>query len=127
MQLNTYNLCYLHLRTTRTNVYITLTDVNGNVLIKLSSGMLKKIFSLKTLKKKILPSITLLLYELEKKIQKLKLTMKLVIIQTNGFFFYGPLKSLYKSSLKVFKTHIYTIVKTKKAHNGVRSRKKRRK
>lgn len=95
MKSQIYNLCYLNLRTTRTNIYITLTDIKGNVLIKLSSGMLKTIFNLKTLKKKIVPTAKLLMIELEKKIKLKKIKIKLIIIQTNGFLFYGALKSLY--------------------------------
>ena len=34
-----YKFCYIHLRTTKTNIYLTLTDLNGNVILKLSSGM----------------------------------------------------------------------------------------
>lgn len=36
-----YNLCYLKIRPTECNIFITLTDSKGNVLLKSSAGCLK--------------------------------------------------------------------------------------
>ena len=121
-----YNICYLNLRTTLSNFYITLTDDNGNVIIKLSSGLLKNLKTTKKLKKISNVAMLTLYKEFLRRLKRKKIIIKFLILKLEGYLsrhstLIKILKLIFKANFRISVVSI----KSRNAHNGVRLKKKR--
>lgn len=116
-------LGYIKIRPTLNNIFITLTDNKGNVLISKHAGMLEF-----TGTKKRTPYVaSRVLSALIKDIQKLETKIDGYIIQIHGFIRNSSISSVMKqfSTMRV-KNAFYIEYITMRCHNGLRKKKKRR-
>lgn len=114
---------WLKIRPTVNNIFVTLTDNNGNVLISSHSGLLK----FKGSKKRTAYIAGLVLKNLIKLVKKKNLKIKGYIVQLYGslknWSFKIATKKLYELNLRNIFFLQYIINHT---HNGLRNKKKRR-
>ncbi len=114
---------WLKIRPTVNNIFITLTDNNGNVLVSSHSGLLK----FKGSKKRTAYIAGLVIKNLLKTIKKKNFKLKGYIVQLYGslknWSFKIALKKLYELNLRNIFFLQYIINHT---HNGLRNKKKRR-
>ena len=118
-----YNFCYLKIRPTRSNVFVTLTDFKGKVILKSSSGIIK--YSGK--KKKTVYVIENVVKDLLFKMKEKNIKVALLIVQLYGslkiYSFTRSIQIIDELNLDFF-VHIINI--NKYAHNGMRKKKERR-
>ena len=118
-----YNFCYLKLRPTKSNIFVTLTDFNGQVILKSSAGIIN--FSGK--KKSTNFVVESVVKDLIIKLKKKKIKINVMVVQLYGFIrqysFTRSIKILNKFKIKSF-IGIIDIVKY--AHNGMRLKKMKR-
>lgn len=117
------NTAILTIKITLNNIFITLSEENGNVLIYKSTGSL----GYKGLKKKtsfvVAETLSLLFDELEKKPYQIKL----FILNIRCFWLDWAIDTIWKVlKKKRIKNIFYINYSFLKAHNGVRKKKKRR-
>ena len=114
---------WLKIRPTFNNIFATLTDSKGNVLISSHSGLLK----FKGSKKRTAYIAGLVLKNLVKSIRKKNLKIKGYIVQLYGslknWSFKVAAKKLYELNIRNIFYLQYIINHT---HNGLRPKKKRR-
>lgn len=124
-----YNICYLKIRITQKNIYITLTNIFGNVILKMSSGMLNNILNISNKKKKTSYIARILLKEFLIKLKNKKIIIKLLILSVEGFLMYGPIKSMIKLMSNNLKIKNISFIKRRIriSHNGMRLKKQVRK
>lgn len=117
-------LAYIKIRITINNVFVTLTDRKGRVLISKHSGILK----FKSSKKKTPYAAVQVLTSVIRQLRRSSLRIKAFIIQTFGFI-KNPIinNTLWNLSGKnKLRNIIYLETHTSYCHNGLRAKKKRR-
>ncbi len=118
-----YNIGYIKIRPTINNIFITLTDIKGNVLISKHAGMLE----FKGSKKRTPYAAAQVLKKLIKDIYFSNFQVKLYIVQVHGFIKNSVINSAIRqlASFKL-KNIMYLENYIKHTHNGLREKKKRR-
>jgi len=117
-----YNFAYLKIKPTLNNIFLTLTDTKGNVLISKHAGLI----NVKGSKKRTPFVAGEVVEDLLKEIDKKNLSIKLYILQIDGYIKNAIISSVIKK-LKALQNNIFYIEYiNKKAHNGLRPKKKRR-
>lgn len=117
------NYGIIKIKLTINNLFITLTDFKGNVLISKHSGLRFKSYKRKT------PYVaSVVLRDIMTSLKKSNLTIKLLIIQIQG---HDVRSNLNRSIVKKIKKYRYKNIlciqyRKKKMHNGIRFQKKRR-
>tara|TARA_R110001592_G_scaffold275133_4_gene542179 strand:+ start:3379 stop:3774 length:396 start_codon:yes stop_codon:yes gene_type:complete len=120
-----YKICYLKLKGTGKNIYLTLTNSDGNVILKLSSGMIKKTLGLTFFKKYTIFASQQLLIEFNKLLIKKKIYIKLVILKIEGFFNYGPIRKMVEElSYRVYFLNVALIQLYRRTPHGSMKKKK---
>ena len=126
-----YPFLYCYFKRTTSNIFITFTDIKGNIVYTVCTGDLYRV-SNKKLKNKVLPkkikcsvsSITKLGFTILEKLFIFKVKTIVVKFKTN------PGNFLFKKLIEVISnSHINIrsfVCINSKAHNGCRGRKKRR-
>lgn len=117
------NFGYIKIKPTFNNIFITLTDVNGNVLISKHAGLLE----FKGSKKKTPYVASQVLKNLTDDIEKLNINIQAYIVQVRGFIRSGVVNSVIRqlSTLNI-NNIFYLEYITTRTHNGLRKKKKRR-
>ena len=117
------NFGYIKIKPTFNNIFITLTDVNGNVLISKHAGLLE----FKGSKKKTPYVASQVLKNLIDDIEKLNINIQAYVIQVRGFIRSGVINSVIRE-LNVLNINniFYLEYITTRTHNGLRKKKKRR-
>jgi hypothetical protein len=118
------NFGIIKVKYTLNNLFITLTDLAGNVLITKHSGLLK----FKSYKRKTPYVAGVVLRQLIHAINKSNLKIKLFILQINTYRSFPNVNKSIGKSLNKFKLKNLLCFqrKFKKIHNGIRLKKKRR-
>ena len=119
----THNFGYIKIRPTFNNIFITLTDLNGNVLISKHAGMLE----FKGSKKRTPYVAAQVLKKLIKDVSLSNFEINYYIVQVHGFIKNAVINSTIcqLASFKL-KNIIYLENYIKHTHNGLREKKKRR-
>ena len=118
-----YNYCILKIRPTINNIFITLTDIDGKVILKSSAGV--EAFTGK--KKGTAYVAEVVVKKLVLGLHQKKIRINMLALELQGFIKNYAFKKMFKifSKFKVtILMGIYTY--TKKAHNGMRKRKAKR-
>lgn len=120
---NTINFGYIKIKPTLNNIFITLTDDKGNVLVSKHAGLL----DFKGSKKKTPYVAGLVVKDLMLEVKNLNLLFKTFILQIQGYIRSGATNNIVKQ-LKDLKINniIYIEYVNKRVHNGLRAKKKRR-
>ena len=120
---NTINFGYIKIKPTLNNIFITLTDDKGNVLISKHAGLL----DFKGSKKKTPYVAGLVIKDLMLEVKNLNILFKSFILQIQGYIRSGATNNIVKQ-LKDLKINniIYIEYVNKRVHNGLRAKKKRR-
>lgn len=117
------NFGYIKIRPTLNNIFITLTDYNGNVLMTKNSGML----DFKSSKKRTPYAASQVLKSLLADIQKTNLNIKSLIVQTKGHIRHKAINStMYQFKTLNLPNVLFVEHLNVKVHNGMRAKKKRR-
>ncbi len=120
---NTLEFGYIKIRPTLNNIFITLTDYNGNVLITKNAGML----DFKSSKKRTPYAAAQVLKSLLTEIEKTNVVIKTLIIQTKGHLRNKSLNSImYQFKTLNLSNVLFLEHLNVKIHNGMRAKKKRR-
>lgn len=117
------NFGYIKIKPTFNNIFITLTDFSGNVLLSKHAGILE----FKGSKKKTPYVAGEVLKSLVNDIEKLNINIKFYILQVRGFIKAGVINNAIRQldSLNFNKIFYIDYVNIK-THNGLRLKKKRR-
>ena len=117
------NFAYIKVKPTSNNIFITLTDISGNVLISKHAGLL----SYKGSKKKTPFVASQVMKDLIEEVQKSNIDIKLYILQINGYIRNSSINSVIRELDNMQINNIFYIeYKNIKTHNGLRLKKKRR-
>ncbi len=117
------NFGYIKIRPTLNNIFITLTDYNGNVLMTKNAGML----DFKSSKKRTPYAASQVLKSLLADIQKTNLNIKSLIVQTKGHIRHKAINStMYQFKTLNLPNVLFVEHLNVKVHNGMRAKKKRR-
>lgn len=119
-----HNFGFIKIKPTNNNIFITLTDLHGNVLITKKSGLL----NFKGAKKKTPYVAGEIIKNLFTEIEESDLTFKVFVVQITGYIRSGMINSAIKKldSLQLANV-IYLEYVNKKIHNGgLRAKKQRR-
>ena len=120
---NIYNFAYIKVKPTSNNIFITLTDINGNVIISKHAGLL----NYKGSKKKTPFVASQVIRELMDDVKKLNIIIKLYILQIHGYIRNSSINSVVRELDALNITNVFYIeYLNKKTHNGLRPKKKRR-
>ena len=118
-----YNFVLLKINPTFNNIFLTLTDFQGNVLLTKHAGLLK----FKGSKKRTPYVAAQVMKQLISDLDNLNLEIKTIIIQVFGYIRHSSIQSIIRYLDKLaLKNVIYVEYINKKAHNGLRLKKKRR-
>ncbi len=118
-----FDIGYIKIRITSNNVFATLTDRSGNVLISTHSGILK----FRSSKKKTPYAGGQVLKSLIRQIYQSNFKIKTYIIQVFGFIKNSTVNSAIRSiAFSKIKNIIFLENKINHCHNGLRPKKKRR-
>jgi small subunit ribosomal protein S11 len=122
-KINECKVGWIKIKPTVNNIFVTLTDNNGNVIVSNHSGLLK----FKGSKKRTAYIAGLVLKNVIKTIKKKNLQIKGYIVQLYGslknWSFKIAIKKLYELKIRNIFFLQYIISHT---HNGLRNKKKRR-
>lgn len=117
------NFAIIKVKPTLNNIFITLTDLDGNVLISKHAGLLE----FKGSKKRTPYVAGLILKNLIEEIQSLNLIIKTFKLQVKGYIRSGAINNIVKQLADLnINNVIYIEYIMKKAHNGLRLKKARR-
>lgn len=121
------NFGYIKIKATTTNTFITLTDVDGNVLLSKHAGILE----FKGSKKKTPYVGGEIFKSFLTDIVKLNIKTKAYIIQVNGFIrrsvIYNILSQLFVTDSEKESENVFFLQPIiNKTHNGLRKKKRRR-
>lgn len=117
------NFGYIKIRPTLNNIFITLTDYSGNVLITKNAGML----DFKSSKKRTPYAAAQVLKRLLLDIEKTNLNVKTFIVQTKGHIRNKALNSImYQFKTLNLPNVLFLEHLNIQVHNGMRAKKKRR-
>lgn len=118
-----YNFAYIKVTVLFNNIFITLTDLEGNVLLNKHSGLL----GFKGSKKKNPYVAAEVMKNLIVDIEKLNIIIKGFIIQLCSYFKSAIMYNIIKQLEEMAILNIFYIQYIKlKAHNGIRKQKQRR-
>ena len=118
-----YNFAYLKVKPTSNNIFITLTDINGNVLLSKHAGLL----DYKGSKKKTPFVASQVLNSLIMDIKQANINVKLFILQISGYIRNSSINSIIRELDNLNINNIFYIEYLNlKTHNGLRLKKKRR-
>lgn len=118
-----YNYCILKVRPTSNNVFVTLTTVDGNVILKSSAGIEK--FSGKKKGTAYVAEVVAKNLILSLKARQIRINM--LAMELQGFVKNYAFKRIFKLFQKIKVTILMGVyIYLKKAHNGMRSRKEKR-
>jgi len=122
-KINQYNIGWIKIKPTVNNIFITLTDTRGKVLVSSHSGLLK----IKGSKKRTAYVAGLVVRNLMKTVKKKNIKVKGYVVQLYGslknWSFKNATKKLYQLNIRNIFFLEYIINHT---HNGLRNKKKRR-
>jgi ribosomal protein S11 len=109
--------CIIHITWKKNNVFVNLTKINGETIIKFSAGLIQK-----KKNKKLLNSLIKWIFEKVTFFAKVNFTCVKIIIKGNNNINFAYLKDVKRKQLKVisYQYHIPIL------HNGCRPPKKRR-
>lgn len=117
------NFGLLKIKPTSNNIFITLTDFTGNVILSKHGGSLK----FKGAKKRTSFVAGLIIKDLFAKLKKLNIKIKCIIAQVHGHIRNNAVHNVMKQLRKLrIRKIIYIEYINKKVHNGLRPKKKRR-
>jgi len=117
------NFGYIKIKPTFNNIFITLTDVAGNVLISKHAGILE----FKGSKKKTPYVASQVLKELITDLEKLNINIQAFVVQVRGYIRSGVINSVIKQLSSFNLNNIFYLeYLTTRTHNGLRKKKKRR-
>lgn len=121
---NEHNFGYIKIKPTSNNIFITLTDIKGNVLISKHAGLL----DFKGSKKKKTPFVAgQIIRNLMEEIKQSNLDIKLYILQVRGYIRNSSINSIIRELDTLNINNIFYIEYVNiKCHNGLRLKKKRR-
>jgi small subunit ribosomal protein S11 len=122
-KINKHNFGYIKIKPTSNNIFITLTDSLGNVLLSRHSGLL----NFKGSKKKTPYVASQVIRNLMEDIKKSNIRIKLYILQVHGYIRNSSINSVIRE-LDILKVRniFYIQYLNMKTHNGLRLKKKRR-
>ena len=120
---NNYNYGYIKIKPTFNNIFITLTDASGNVLLSKHSGLLDYNGS----KKKTPYVASQVVKSLMEDIESLNINIKLYILQIKGYIRNSSVNSIIREldTWNIINIFYIEYINTK-THNGLRLKKKRR-
>jgi small subunit ribosomal protein S11 len=122
-KINTYNFGYIKIKPTSNNIFITLTDNLGNVLLSKHAGLL----DFKGSKKKTPFVASQVIRNLIEEIKNTHINIKLYILQVHGYIRNSSINSIIRELDTLNVTNIFYIeYLNTKSHNGLRLKKKRR-
>lgn len=118
-----YNFCYLKIRPTKSNIFVTLTTFDGKVILKSSAGIINFAG-----KKKRTDFVTeSVVKDLILKLNEKNFKINILLVELQGliknYSFKRSIKALDKFKIKSF---IGIINVVKYAHNGMRLKKSKR-
>jgi small subunit ribosomal protein S11 len=114
---------FIKIKQSFNNIFITLTDVKGNVISSKHAGLLK----FKGSKKKTPFVAGLVLKDLISSIKKLNVKVNCFIVQIYGYVRSSSTNIIIKQLRKLrIRNVIYLGYINKRVHNGLRAKKKRR-
>ena len=120
---NNYNFGFIKIKPTFNNIFITLTDINGNVLLTKHAGLL----NFKGSKKKTPFVASQVITNLIVEIKNMNFNFKVLIVQLYGYIRSCVINSVFRQlHILNLKNIIYLQYVNKKIHNGLRLKKKRR-
>jgi len=120
---NTHNFGYIKVKPTSNNIFITLTDIKGNVLISKHAGLL----DFKGSKKKTPFVASQVIKDLMDEIKQSNINIKLYILQVKGYIRNSSINSIVRELEILNINNIFYIEYINvKSHNGLRLKKKRR-
>lgn len=118
-----YNFCYLKIKPTSSNIFVTLTDYSGKVILKSTAGIVK--FSGK--KKNTAYVAENVTRDLILNLKKKRIQINLLVIQLCGYLRNYSFKKSIAMLSKLEVTIIKGVYNTLHyAHNGVRLKKPKR-
>lgn len=118
-----YNYCILKVKPTLNNVFVTLTDVDGNVILKSSAGIEK--FSGKKKGTAYVAEVVVKNMILGLKEKKIRINM--LALELQGFVKNYSFKRIIKLFQKIKVTILMSVYAyVRKAHNGMRKKKEKR-
>lgn len=122
-KINTHNFGYIKIKPTSNNIFITLTDNLGNVLLSKHAGLL----DFKGSKKKTPFVASQVIRNLIEEIKNTHINIKLYILQVHGYIRNSSINSIIRELDTLNVTNIFYIeYLNTKSHNGLRLKKKRR-
>jgi small subunit ribosomal protein S11 len=117
------NFGYIKIKPTFNNIFITLTDKTGNVLVSKHAGLLE----FKGSKKKTPYVASQVLKDLILDLEKLNINIQAFIVQVYGFIRSGAVNSVIRQLGALHLNNIFYLeYMTIRTHNGLRKKKKRR-
>ena len=117
------NFGYIKIKPTFNNIFITLTDVTGNVLISKHAGLLE----FKGSKKKTPYVASQVLKNLMLDLEKLNINIQAFVVQVRGYIRSGVVNNVIKQLSSLNLNNIFYLEYiTTRTHNGLRKKKKRR-
>ncbi len=118
-----YNFCLLKIKPTSNNVFITLTDFDGNVILKSSAGVMK----LTGKKKGTAYAGEAVVKNLILNLKKYNIQINLLLIELYGFIKNSMFNKIFQIFEKLKVTIVINVINYHiKAHNGVLKKKLRR-
>lgn len=118
-----YNYCILKIRPTSNNIFVTLTNIDGKVILKSSAGIEK--FNGK--KKGTAYVAEVVAKNLILSLNAKQIRVNMLILELQGFVKNYAFKRIIKNFQKIKVTILMGVyVHLKKAHNGMRSKKAKR-
>ena len=117
------NFGYIKIKPTFNNIFITLTDITGNVLISKHAGLLE----FKGSKKKTPYVASQVLKDLMLDLEKLNINIQAFVVQVRGYIRSGVVNSVIRQLSSLNLNNIFYLEYiTTRTHNGLRKKKKRR-
>ena len=117
------NFGYIKIKPTFNNIFITLTDITGNVLISKHAGLLE----FKGSKKKTPYVASQVLKDLMLYLEKLNINIQAFVVQVRGYIRSGVVNNVIKQLSSLNLNNIFYLEYiTTRTHNGLRKKKKRR-
>jgi small subunit ribosomal protein S11 len=117
------NFGYIKIKPTFNNIFITLTDITGNVLISKHAGLLE----FKGSKKKTPYVASQVLKDLMLDLEKLNINIQAFVVQVRGYIRSGVVNNVIKQLSSLNLNNIFYLEYiTTRTHNGLRKKKKRR-
>ncbi len=117
------NFGYIKIKPTFNNIFITLTDINGNVLVSKHAGLLE----FKGSKKKTPYVASQVLKDLMLDLEKLNINIQAFVVQVRGYIRSGVVNSVIRQLSSLNLNNIFYLEYiTTRTHNGLRKKKKRR-